>query len=109
AIQQDRLADDTGVAAEATRPEAVVQNDRGSASGLIVLGREWRAELGARAKERKERRGDAHAVDALRRGVACHVEAGANCRGDAAERRVLLLDVEVLAEREPIARDVQSG
>jgi hypothetical protein len=108
AVERERAPDDRRIGAESTFPETVAQDHDGRLSRLVLVSREDAAAAAFAPKSVKS--DDDTRAPSTRSGSPrpVRVEARANRGGDVAEDLVVGSDVEILAGREPVLRDVRA-
>jgi hypothetical protein len=109
AFEGDRLADDRTVAAEAALPELEGEDGGRIAPGLFVFRIEGAAEHRGDAQQRKERRRDGLAPQALGRGPLDERHVVLRVSGHGRERPVLRAPVDEVQRRGGEAVDVPGG
>ena len=108
AVQRQVLADDARIASEHPRPEAVTEDRHGGLARFVLVRTQQPAveRLGAQQREEAGRR--LEDLDAIRLIETQQRPAAASRDGHLVEGTILRLNVDVLAGRRPVLRDVDA-
>ena len=107
-VERDRPADDVRVRVEQPLPQAVAQNRDGRLAGLVLIRRQQAAQQRPGPEHPQQARLRAHSVDQFRLLPPGQREAPGLRQRHLFERVVLVLYVDVLARRRPVAEDSDS-
>ena len=108
-VQQNRFADDGGIAGETFFPKAVAENDDVGVTGLAVFGSEARADDGIDSEQGEETRGDVLNDDFLGLAITGEIVAFVENKSHAGENGIATLPIEKVGRRNGVMRVAMLG